>query len=266
MLVRGHPGAVIDKAFCFREREFKRRIEAARGFRARLTIPGVIDEPTPAPTMEPALGDSLKHQLAKARVMQAAKSIFLDTKAFETAFVEAMNLPQNDAVANLCKSLRTEPETLGALRAPTRRFRRAVPPDVLTVKVRAEIIAARRLLNDSRAEFAFEAMARSGREAAKPPPPGPAAPVGNDNPPPSSPAKQSEPTGAQREALEADVMLGLERVGVETRTLTDAVEALAPAGAGHEQTLTLMAKLESEASLFADTPDDLANVLDDDQE
>jgi type IV secretion system protein VirD4 len=253
---------VIDKAFCFREREFKRRIEAARSFRARLTIPGVMDEPAPMPPMEAALGDPLKHELAKARVMQAAEAIFLDAKAFETAFVQAMSLPQNDAVAILCKSLRTEPETLGTLRAPRRRFRRAVPPDALTVKLRAEIIAARRLLNDARAEFAFEAMARPGSEAAKPPSSGPVAPVGNDNPPPGASSGQGEPTGAQRQVLEADVMLGLERVGVDARTLTETAEALASEGGGDE----LTAQLESEASLFADTPDDLAGILNDNEE
>jgi type IV secretion system protein VirD4 len=266
VLVRGHPGAVIDKAFCFKEREFKRRIEAARGFRAQLAIPGVIDEPAPAPPIDAALGDPLKHELAKARVMQAAQVIFLDTKAFETAFVQAMSLPQNDAVAILCKSLRTEPEALGTLRALRRRFRRAVPPDVLTVKLRTEIIAARRLLNDSRAEFAFEALARSSGEAAKPPSSRPAAPVGNDNPPPGASAGQGEPTGTQSRALEADVMRGLERVGVEARTLTETIEALASDGGGDERLLTLTAELEGEASLFADTPDDLADILDDDEE
>jgi type IV secretion system protein VirD4 len=257
---------VIDKAFCFREREFKRRIEAARGFCAQLAIPGVMDEPAPAPPIDAALGDPLKHELAKARVMQAAEAIFLDAKAFETAFVQAMSLAQNDTVAILCKSLRTEPETLGTLRALKKRFRRAVPPDVLTVKLRTEIIAARRLLNDSRAEFAFEALARSSGEAAKPSPSRPAAPVGNDNPPPGASAGQGGPTGAQRQVLEADVMLGLERVGVDARTLTETAEALASEGGGDERLLALTAQLESEASLFADTPDDLADILNDDEQ
>jgi type IV secretion system protein VirD4 len=268
VLVRGHAGAVIDKAFCFKEREFKRRIEAARGFRARLTIPGVMDGSarTPTPTLEAALGDPLKHELAKARVMEAAKAIFLDAKAFETAFVQAMSLPQNDAVAILCKSLRTEPETLGVLRNPKRRFWRATPPDLLTVTLRKKIIAARRLLNDSRAEFAFEAMARTSAGAEQPTPSNSAAPVGNDNPPPGAPSGHGEPTGAQSQVLEADVMVGLERVGVEARTLTETIEALASDGGGDERLLKLTAQLESEASLFADTPDDLADILNHDEE
>ena len=38
LLVRGHPGAVIDKAFLFRDRAFVRQIAAARPFASRLTI------------------------------------------------------------------------------------------------------------------------------------------------------------------------------------------------------------------------------------
>jgi type IV secretion system protein VirD4 len=225
-----------------------------------------MDESAPSTPVEEAPGDPLKHELAKARVMRAAEAIFLDVKPFETLFVQAMSLPQNDGVAILCKSLRTEPQTIGVLRDPRRRFRRAIPPELLTVKLRKEIIVARRLLNDARAEFAFEAMAGSISDSAKSDTASSGVVAGNDNPPPGNSVAPVESIGARSLTLEADVMRGLERVGVEARTLTETVEALASNGGGDDRVLALTAQLESEAMLFADTPDDLADILDDDED
>ena len=87
--------------------------------------------------------------------MAAAEEIFVDVEPFRAAFLAAMNEASNGSIAALCKELRTEPQSIGALKKP-RGFsmRRARPADVLTKSLRAEIVAARNLLNADRAERA----------------------------------------------------------------------------------------------------------------
>ena len=96
-------------------------------------------------------------------MLETASAVFLDPRAFEAAFVQAMGEPQNEAIAELCKLLRTTPETLGNFREEgRRRFRREKSPEARTLALRTEIIAARRALNDSRAEFVMDAMMGTG--------------------------------------------------------------------------------------------------------
>ena len=96
-------------------------------------------------------------------MQEAASTVFLDPRAFEAAFVQAMGEPQNEAIAQLCKLLRTTPETLGNFREEgRRRFRREKSPEARTLALRTEIIAARRALNDARAEFVMDAMVGPG--------------------------------------------------------------------------------------------------------
>jgi hypothetical protein len=55
LLVRGHPGALIDKAFCVKEAGFKRQVQASADFRSKLTIPMVGAAEQEPPTIEPVL-------------------------------------------------------------------------------------------------------------------------------------------------------------------------------------------------------------------
>ena len=48
--------------------------------------------------------------------MDAARDIFQDAARFEDAFVKAMSEAGNDAIAALCKLLRTDPKQLGELK------------------------------------------------------------------------------------------------------------------------------------------------------
>ena len=103
LLVRGHPGALIDKAFCVKEAGFKRQVQASADFRSKLTIPMVGAAEQEPPTIAPVLkADPRRHEIAKARVQEAASTVFLDPCAFEAAFVQAMGEPQNEAIAELC--------------------------------------------------------------------------------------------------------------------------------------------------------------------
>ena len=164
LLMRGHAGALIDKAFCVKEAGFKRQVQASEAFRSKLTIPRVGAAEQEPPTIAPVLkADPRRHEIAKARVLEAASTVFLDPRAFEAAFVQAMGEPQNEAIAELCKLLRTTPETLGNFREEgRRRFRREKSPEARTLALRTEIIAARRALNDARAEFVMDAMVGPG--------------------------------------------------------------------------------------------------------
>ena len=142
------------------EAGFKRQVQASEAFRSKLTIPTVGAAEQEPPTTAPVLkADPRRHEIAKAKVLEAASAVFLDRRAFEAAFVEAMGEPQNEAIAQLCKLLRTTPETLGNIREEGRRhFRREKSPEARTLALRTEIIAARRTLNDVRAEFVMDAM------------------------------------------------------------------------------------------------------------
>ena len=213
-------------------------------------------------------------------MQEAASTVFLDPRAFEAAFVQAMGEPQNEAIAQLCKLLRTTPETLGNFREEgRRRFRREKSPEARTLALRTEIIAARRALNDARAEFVMDAMVGPGpqnsvqagpQNSVQPAPQDgvrPAEPV-QSTPAPTAIAfsqmSMSEGSAAQRGKAPTDVMTAVEEIGVDVGGLSEAFRSMVSVGADEsldESVSQLSEELETEASLFADTPDDLAEVM-----
>ena len=273
LLMRGHPGALIDKAFCLKEAGFKRQVQASEAFRSKLTIPMVGAAKQEPPTIAPVLkADPRRHEIAKARVQEAASTVFLDPRAFEAAFVQAMGEPQNEAIAQLCKLLRTTPETLGNFREEgRRRFRRETSPEARTLALRTEIIAARRALNDARAEFVMDAMVGPGPQSSVQPAPRdgvrPAEPV-QLTPAPTAIAfsqmSMSEGSAAQRGKAPTDVMTAVEEIGVDVEGLSEAFRSMVSVGADeslNKSVSQLSEELEAEASLFSDTPDDLGEVM-----
>jgi hypothetical protein len=192
-----------------------------------------------------------------------------------------MGEPQNEAIAELCKLLRTTPETLGQFREEgRRRFRREKSPEARTLALRTEIIAARRALNDARAEFVMDAMAGPGpqnsvqagpQNSVQPAPQDgvrPAEPV-QSTPAPTAIAfsqmSMSEGSAAQRGKAPTDVMTAVEEIGADVGGLSEAFRSMVSVGADESQDESvsqLAEELETEASLFADTPDDLGEVMD----
>ncbi|MFO1126664.1 MAG: type IV secretory system conjugative DNA transfer family protein, partial [Methylocystis sp.] len=155
LLVRGEYGAVVDKAHFFKEARFKRLVEAARGFAHRIAIPDVTRaDGGEIETVVPGAPGGFKHLVAKDRVMRAARALYLDASAFETAFVRAMTEAGNAATADLLNVLRIEPTRFGELRAKRKLiFKKAHSREAATAALRQEIYSARRLLNDERAEL-----------------------------------------------------------------------------------------------------------------
>ena len=207
-----------------------------------------------------------KHDAAFARVMAAAEEIFVDAKPFRAAFVSAMNEASNEPVAALCKQLRTEPQSVAVLKRP-RGFsiRRADPPDVLTRSVRAEIVAARNLLNADRAERTgiahdgFGSDDLSGAACVFPPvetmPP----------PPPVIVANAGVGDGEVVKALEpADMVALVAGVGAEAAEWVEEVKAAIASTLASEKRAEFdgdVARLKTAAGLFQDTPDDLHQLL-----
>ena len=213
-------------------------------------------------------------------MLEAASTVFLDPRAFEAAFVQAMGEPQNEAIAQLCKLLRTPPETLGHFREEhRRRFRREKSPEARTLALRTEIIAARRALNDARAEFVMDAMVGPGpQKGVQAGPQNSVQPAPQDGvraaePVRSTPAPtaiafsqmpMSEGSATQRGKAATDVMTAMEEIGVDVGGLSEAFRSMVSVGADEsldESISQLSEELETEASLFADTPDDLAEVM-----
>ncbi|HEY1865090.1 MAG TPA: type IV secretory system conjugative DNA transfer family protein [Roseiarcus sp.] len=259
LLVRGHPGAVIDKAFMFRDRLFVRQIAAARPFASKLTIPKVGAGGAQSPAgSAPRPRGGLKHEIARTKVMDAARDIFQDAARFEDAFVKAMNEAGSDAIAALCKLLRTDPKQLGELKDRKRsRFRRAEPPDVLTTKLRTEIIAARRLLNDTRAEFVATALSVTAAANADD--------FATLVPHSASPHPGASVDGKAAPAeAGADVAGVVANFGVHSGAIADSLRTMVAIVSkdGVDDRLTrYVGELENQVALFVDTPEDLAQVM-----
>ena len=145
--------------------------------------------------------------------------------------------------------------------------------------LRTEIIAARRALNDARAEFVMDAMVGSGPQngvqagpqvSVQPAPQDgvrPAKPI-QSTPAPTAIAfsqmSMSEGSAAQRGKAPTDVITAVEEIGVDVGGLSEAFRSMVSVWAGESQddsVSQLSEELETEASLFADTPDDLAEVM-----
>jgi type IV secretion system protein VirD4 len=182
------------------------------------------------------------------------------------AFVAAMNEASNEPVAALCKQLRTEPQSVAVLKKP-RRFsvRRADPPDVLTKSVRAEIVAARNLLNADRAESTGIAHGGSGSDdlsgAARVISPVETTPP----PPPLVVANAGVGDGEVEKALEpADMVALVAGVSAEAAEWVEEVKATIASTLASEKRAKFdadVARLEAAANLFHDTPDDLHELL-----
>jgi type IV secretion system protein VirD4 len=207
-------------------------------------------------------------------------AVFLNPRAFEAAFVHAMGEPQHEAIAQLCKLLRTMPETLGHFREEhRRRFRREKSPEARTLALRTEIIAARRALNDARAEFVMDAMVGPGpQNSVQAGPQNGVQPAPQDGVRPAEPVQStpastaiafsqmsmSEGSAPQRGKAPTDVMTAVEEIGAGAGGLSEAFRSMVSTGADEsldESVSQLSEELETEASLFADTPDDLAEVM-----
>lgn len=271
LLVRGQYAAVLDKINFFADGGFKRKAGAAAPFKAQLSVPDVgADRPSgdwsagPSATIAPAaLG--AKHDAAFARAMSAAEEIFADAEPFRVAFLSAMNEASNGSVAALCKELRIEPQSIGALKKP-RGFsiRRATSPEVLTKSLRAEIVAARNLLNADRAEQASAAAhiePGSGDPSRALPllVPADVTPL----PPPVIVASGGG-RDMEKASERADMVALVAGVSSEAAEWVDDVKAAVASAVTGERRAEFeadVARLEATASLFQDTPADLPDLL-----
>ena len=272
LLVRGQYAAVLDKINFFTDGGYKRKVAASAPFSAQLSVPDVgadalaSDWSTDAGATIVSAAHGAKHDAAFARVMAAAEEIFVDAEPFRVAFVAAMNEASNEPVAALCKQLRTEPQSVAVLKKP-RRFsiRRADPPDVLTKSLRAEIVAARNLLNADRAERTGIAHGGSGSDdlsgAARVVPPVETTPP----PPPLVVANAGVGDGEVEKALEpADMVALVAGVSAEAAEWVEEVKATVASTLAGEKRAEFdadVARLEAAAGLFQDTPDDLHELL-----
>jgi type IV secretion system protein VirD4 len=84
--------------------------------------------------------------------MAAAEAVFEDCEVFRAAFVTAMNETRNEPIADLCRRLRTEAESLGPLKRRRGLLTRPEASADATRELRAEIVSARNALNADRAE------------------------------------------------------------------------------------------------------------------
>jgi type IV secretion system protein VirD4 len=271
LLVRSQYAAVLDKINFFTDGGYRRKCAASAPFMAQLSIPDVGADglssnwsADPGATIVSAAVGG-KHDGAFARVMAAAEDIFFDAEPFRVAFVATMNEASNGPVAALCKQLRTEPQSIAALKKP-RGFstRRADPPDVLTKWLRAEIVAARNLLNADRAERAGVA-AHLGpgsddlRGAA------PVVPLADVTPPPPPVTVASAGGGEVEKAPEPPDMVAL-IAGVSAEAaewVEDLKTAVASTLTGEKRAEfeADVARLGGASALFQDTPDDLHELL-----
>ncbi|QGM99817.1 type IV secretory system conjugative DNA transfer family protein [Methylocystis parvus] len=272
LLVRGQYAAVLEKINFFTDRGYKRKVAASAPFGAQLSVPDVgtdglsSDWSADAGATIVSAANGAKHDAAFARVMAAAEKIFVDAGPFRAAFVAAMNEASNEPVAALCKELRTEPQSIAVLKQP-RRFsiRCADPPDVLTKSVRAEIVAARNLLNADRAERMGIAHGGSGSDdvsgAARVCPP-----VETTPPPPPLVVANAGVGGSEVEKVRepVDMVALVAGVSAEAAEWVEEVKATVASTMGGEKQAEFnadVARLDAAADLFQDTPDDLRELL-----
>jgi type IV secretion system protein VirD4 len=271
LLIRGQYAAVLDKINFFTDGGYKRKATAAAAFKAQLSVPDV-GAVQPSGSWSADSGAAIapaslgaKHDAAFARVMSAAEEIFIDAEPFRAAFVAAMNEASNGQVASLCKELRTEPQSIAALkRSSSFSIRQASPSDVLTKSLRAEIVVARNLLNADRAERAgVAAHVGSGsydlRGAA------PVVPLADVTlpPPPVTAANAGggEVEKAPEPAHVAALVAGVSAKAVEWVEDVKAAVASALTGEKRAELEADAARLEAASALFQDTPDDLRELL-----
>jgi len=165
LLVRGQYAAILQKVNFFEDGNYKRRVTAASSFKAAVLMPRLRadadNEPGPRIEAGAALGAvspfpaAARHEAAVRAIMSAARELFEDAREFETAFLTAMQARENAAIADVCNTLRTKPESFGPLRAMSWRQRMlAGDGEDRTLALRGQIIAARQAINNERAEAA----------------------------------------------------------------------------------------------------------------
>ncbi|RTL81055.1 MAG: hypothetical protein EKK29_18705, partial [Hyphomicrobiales bacterium] len=272
LLMRGQYTAVLDKINFFTDGGYKRKVAASAPFSAQLSVPDVgadalgSDWSTDAGATIVSAALGAKHDAALSRVIAAAEKIFVEAEPFRVAFVAAMNEASNEPVAGLCKQLRTKPQSIAALKkSHVFSMQRAGPPDILTKSLRAEIVAARNLLNADRAERAGIVHGGSGSDDLS----GAArmfSPVETTPPlPPVVVANASAGSGEVERAREpADMMALVAGVNAEATEWVEEVKAtgaLTLAGEKRAEFDADVARLEAAAGLFRDTPDDLHELL-----
>jgi len=198
--------------------------------------------------------------------MSAAEEVFVDAEPFRAAFLAAMNEASSGSIAALCKDLRTEPQSIAALkRSRSFSIRRMRPSDVLTKSLRAEIVAARNLLNADRAERAG-ATAHIGHESdelraiASVIVPAGLAPA---SPPPVALTNAGDGE-VEKAHKPVDMVALVADVSSEAEEWVEDVKAAVASTVTGERRADFEADVErigAVASLFQDTPDDLHQLF-----
>ncbi|MDE2579101.1 MAG: type IV secretory system conjugative DNA transfer family protein [Hyphomicrobiales bacterium] len=267
LLIRSQYAAVLDKTNFFTDGAYKRKAAAAEPFKAQLTVPDVTGSRPAVEWADPAGATELvasgatgaRHEAALSRVMAEAEGVFADVAPFRLAFVNAMNEPSNELVAELCKRLRVDPESVAPIKRARGKIFGSASADEATKALRGEIIAARHLLNADRAERATIA---------------PSTPASSPAPMMISPATSVEPAPASASAetasggsgdggqveLRADMpamMADVDDGAAGLSAVIDAALEAAPDAVGRAAMIEGLAAFQNHASLFQDTPDDL---------
>jgi type IV secretion system protein VirD4 len=270
LLVRGQYAAILDKINSFTDGGYKRKVAASVPFRAQLSVPDVAANHSSVDwsadsgvTITPAF--AAKHNAAFARVMVAAEEIFVDVEPFRAAFLAAMNEASNGSIAALCKELRTEPQSIADLKMRHGfSMRRAKPAEMLTKALRAEIVAARNLLNSDRAERA-SGDAHVGSRPADLRTTAPLL-VSADATPASPPVALGNASGgeAEKRPEPTDMVALVAGVTTEARGWVEDLKATVASTLAGEKRKDFDADavcLEAASALFQDTPDDLHELL-----
>ncbi|MDE2361078.1 MAG: type IV secretory system conjugative DNA transfer family protein [Hyphomicrobiales bacterium] len=265
LLVRSHHAAVLDKTNFFTDAAYKRRVATAAPFKHRLTIPNVGDnraaEHWSDPIADrPAVAVAARHDAAFARVMAAAEAIFSNANPVRSAFVYAMNETSNEAIAELCKRLRVEPEAVAPLKKTRPRMFGVAASNVeLTQLLRSEIVAARHLLNAHRAERATILPATASLAALIA-----ASSLATPAFTEWSTAQAGETAGAGRSEHGQDVVTLISEIADEAAAWAANVKAAVATVADPAAREAIECQLEgfqSSAALFQDTPDDLPALI-----
>ena len=200
--MRGHPGAILDKLNFYSDAVFRKVVEEAAHLKATIVVSKVAQLEEwplfdPPPPGVPASGLSLPERTetsarpasrddeAWRKIAHLAKQVFRDPAIFVERVDAATLAPDRRETAGIANRLRTAPQSCGALKGG-RRFRtwfadKARREAVAAVpRLRAEILAMRRRVNDERARlFAIDQTKR----------PSPIAPGTNVVPPAIGPSK-----------------------------------------------------------------------------
>jgi type IV secretion system protein VirD4 len=176
MLVRGHPGVILDKLNFYSDPVFQRSVKESAAFRSMLKTPAVEEvvewplfEAVP-PDVQIPRGALRKEVSARERawdkedeaawrqIRALAQRAFVEPVVFVHRLTGAMSAEESDEIASIAQTLRLRPETCGALRGKglMRRLgdkgrKRALGA---TAELRSAIIAMRRRIHEERLRVA----------------------------------------------------------------------------------------------------------------